>query len=93
MKINPVLGNSQPLRNNDKQQAVSFKAAIAVKVPPEYVDRAKSLVKTFKYAIEDCDTGLFQMTNRKAARDKVPVEIVKAAVEQAQSGKQLLFYA
>ena len=82
--------NLQTIKRNN--QAVSFKME-TVKVPPEYTDRAKLLVKTFKDAIEDCDTGLFQMTSRKAARDKVPLAIVDAAMEQAQSGKKLLIYA
>jgi len=92
MRINPVLGNSQPLRNSTNQQAVSFQMA-PVKVPPEFKSKANTLLETFTAALNDCDIGLFQMTSRKAARENVPVNIVKAAAEQAQSGKELLIYA
>ena len=85
----PKYNNLQtPNRNN---QTLSFKME-PVKVPPEYADRAKLLVDTFATALKDCDTSLFLTTNRKAARDKIPVDIVKAAAEQAQSGKKLLIF-
>ena len=98
MKTNPVLGisqplnNSQPLRKDNNQQAVSFKMA-PVKVPTEFKSKANTLLETFNAAFKDCDIGLIEATKRKAARDKVPTTIVSAAIEQAQSGKQLLVYA
>jgi hypothetical protein len=41
-------------------------------------------------ALSDCDIGLLKASTQKAARKSVPTEVIRTAVEQAQTGKKLL---